>query len=71
MTIQAIRLMRFFITRLRPTTVFTQIVTNTPFEFTFGTFELLAEKKKKKKMKTCSFANREVRGISLESGVIN
>lgn len=47
MTIQAIRLMRFFITRVRPTTVFTQIVTNTPFEFTFGTFELLAEKKKK------------------------
>lgn len=70
MTIQAIRLMRFFIKRVRPTTVFTQIVTNTPFEFTFGTFELLAEKKKKK-MKTCSFANREVRGISLESGVIN
>lgn len=52
--------------------MFTQIVTNTPFEFTFGTFESLAEKKKKKKgMKTCSFANREVRGISLESGVIN
>lgn len=47
MTIQAIRLMRFFIKRVRPTTVFTQIVTNMPFEFTFGTFELLAEKKKK------------------------
>lgn len=62
--------MRFFITRVRPTTVFTQIVTNTPFEFTFGTFESLF-RKKKKGMKTCSFANREVRGISLESGVIN
>lgn len=50
--------------------MFTQIVTNTPFEFTFGTFESLF-RKKKKGMKTCYFANREVRGISLESGVIN
>lgn len=40
------------------------------FEFMFGIFELFVEKKKKK-MKMCFFVNREVRGIFLESGVIN